>query len=69
VVYTNSTDVNGDGKPDIIAGDIGNNIQIHFSEKEPSLGIILLRISMVTDPIGSPFLNCYVEGKKNFMQG
>jgi len=56
----NIADVDGDGKPDIIAGNIGRNSQIHFSEKEPAE-----MYYADFDGNGSidPFLNFYVQGK------
>jgi hypothetical protein len=55
----NVADLDGDKKPDITAGNIGRNTQIHFSAKEPAE----LYFSDF-DGNGSidPFLNFYVQG-------
>jgi len=54
------TDVNGDGEPDLIAGNLGLNSQIHASAKEPAE-----MYALDVDNNGSidPFLNFYVQGK------
>jgi hypothetical protein len=53
-------DVNGDGEPDLIAGNLGLNSQIHASAKEPAE-----MYAMDVDNNGSvdPFFNFYVQGK------
>ena len=53
-------DVNGDGQKDIIAGNLGTNSQLRFSEKEPAE-----LYSADFDNNGSidPFFSCYVRGK------
>lgn len=53
-------DVNGDGKPDLIAGNIGENTQVHVSDKEPAEMYFA-----DFDKNGSidPFFNFYVQGK------
>lgn len=56
----NITDVNADGKPDIIAGNVGRNTQIHFSAKEPAE---LFFADFDGNGSIDPFLNCYVQGK------
>ncbi len=53
-------DIDGDGKEDIIAGNLGMNSPLHISEKEPAE-------LFYTDFDGNgsidPFLNFYVQGK------
>ncbi|HTK20724.1 MAG TPA: VCBS repeat-containing protein [Mucilaginibacter sp.] len=53
-------DVNGDGEPDLIAGNLGLNSQIHASAKEPAE-----MYAADFDNNGSidPFFNFYVQGK------
>ena len=53
-------DVNGDGEPDMIAGNLGLNSQIHASAKEPAE-----MYAADFDNNGSidPFFNFYVQGK------
>ena len=53
-------DVNGDGKPDIIAGNIGANSPIQFSEKEPAE---MYYADFDNNGTVDPFLNFYVQGK------
>lgn len=55
----NITDVDGDGRQDIIAGNVGRNTQIHFSEKEPAE---LYFADFDGNGSIDPFLNCYVQG-------
>ncbi|CAN5407212.1 VCBS repeat-containing protein [soil metagenome] len=55
----NIADVDGDGRQDIIAGNIGRNTQIHFSEKEPAE---LYFADFDGNGSIDPFLNCYVQG-------
>jgi hypothetical protein len=53
-------DVNGDGEPELIAGNLGLNSQIHVSVKEPAE-----MYALDVDNNGSidPFFNFYVQGK------
>lgn len=53
-------DVNGDGKPDLIAGNLGLNSQVKASEKEPAE-----MYYADFDQNGSidPFFNFYIQGK------
>ncbi|MEB0263414.1 MULTISPECIES: VCBS repeat-containing protein [unclassified Mucilaginibacter] len=53
-------DVNGDGKPDLIAGNIGQNSQIHASEKEPA---DLYYADFDNNGSIDPFFNFYLDGK------
>ncbi|MBL4674997.1 MAG: VCBS repeat-containing protein [Mucilaginibacter sp.] len=53
-------DVNGDGTPDLIAGNLGQNSQIHASEKEPAE---LYYADFDDNGSIDPFLNFYVDGK------
>ncbi|WP_423146172.1 VCBS repeat-containing protein [Rubrolithibacter danxiaensis] len=52
-------DINNDGEDDIIAGNLGRNIQFHFSEKEP---LELYYADFDNNGSVDPFLNCYVQG-------
>jgi enediyne biosynthesis protein E4 len=56
----NIADVDGDGKPDIVAGNLGRNSQIHFSDKEPAE---LYYADFDGNGSIDPFLNFYVQGK------
>ena len=53
-------DVNGDGEPDLIAGNLGLNSQIHASEKEPAE---LYFADFDNNGSIDPFFNFYVQGK------
>jgi len=53
-------DVNGDGKPDLIAGNLGLNSQIHTSEKEPAE---LYFADFDKNGSIDPFFNFYVQHK------
>ena len=53
-------DVNGDGKPDLIAGNLGLNSQIHVSEKEPAE---LYFADFDKNGSIDPFFNFYIQGK------
>ena len=52
-------DVNNDGKPDIIAGNLGVNTQIHATEKEPAE---LYYADFDNNGSIDPFLYFYVKG-------
>ena len=53
-------DVNGDGMPDLIAGNLGLNSQIHASEKEPAE---LYFADFDNNGSIDPFFNFYIQGK------
>lgn len=53
-------DVNGDGKPDLIAGNLGQNSQFRASEKEPAE---LYYADFDTNGSIDPFFNFYSDGK------
>jgi hypothetical protein len=53
-------DVNGDGKPDLIAGNLGLNTQVHVSDKEPAE---LYFDDFDKNGSIDPFFNFYVQGK------
>ncbi|HZX59168.1 MAG TPA: VCBS repeat-containing protein, partial [Mucilaginibacter sp.] len=53
-------DVNGDGQPDLIAGNLGLNTQIHASEKEPAE---LYFSDFDNNGSIDPFFNFYIQGK------
>ncbi|MDP4211412.1 MAG: VCBS repeat-containing protein [Bacteroidota bacterium] len=53
-------DVDGDGQPDIIAGNLGLNSQIHVSEKEPGE---LYYADFDNNGSIDPFFNFYIQGK------
>ncbi len=52
-------DVNADGKPDIIAGNLGLNSQLHFSDKEPGE---LYYADFDNNGSVDPFFNFYIQG-------
>jgi len=52
-------DVDGDGHDDIIAGNLGNNTQVHVSAKEPAE---LYYADFDKNGSIDPFLNFYVQG-------
>jgi hypothetical protein len=52
-------DVNGDGQPDLIAGNIGLNTQIHASDKEPAE---LYFADFDNNGSIDPFFNFYIKG-------
>ncbi len=53
-------DVNNDGKPDIIAGNSGLNMPLHFSDEEPAE---LYYADFDGNGSIDPFFNGYVQGK------
>ena len=53
-------DVNGDGKPDLIAGNLGLNTQLHVTDKEPGE---LYYADFDANGSIDPFFNYYVQGK------
>ena len=53
-------DINGDGKPDLIAGNLGLNTQIQVSEKEPAT---LYYADFDKNGSIDPFFNFYIQGK------
>ncbi|RYE30971.1 MAG: RNA-binding protein, partial [Sphingobacteriaceae bacterium] len=55
----NFADVNGDGNPDLIAGNLGLNTVIRASEKEPAE---LIYADFDGNGSIDPFLNFYVQG-------
>src|SRR4051812_38699900 len=55
----NIADVNADGLPDIIAGNLGTNTQLHATKKEP---VDLYYADFDANGSVDPFLTCYVKG-------
>ncbi|GGH01216.1 VCBS repeat-containing protein [Mucilaginibacter phyllosphaerae] len=53
-------DVNGDGKPDLIAGNLGQNTQLRASEKEPAE---MYFADFDNNGSIDPFFNFYTQGK------
>lgn len=53
-------DVNGDGKPDLVAGNLGTNSQIRASQKQPAE---LYFADFDGNGSIDPFFNFYVQGK------
>jgi hypothetical protein len=54
------TDVNGDGKPDLIAGNLGLNTQIRATDKEPAE---MYFTDLDNNGSIDPFFNFYIQGK------
>ncbi len=52
-------DINGDGDEDIIAGNIGQNTQLHITEKEPAT---LYYADFDNNGSIDPFVNFYIQG-------
>lgn len=53
-------DVNGDGKPDLIAGNLGTNSQIHATAAEPAE---MYYADFDNNGSIDPFFNFYIQGK------
>jgi len=53
-------DVNGDGKPDLIAGNLGTNTQIHATATEPAE---MYYADFDNNGSIDPFFNFYIQGK------
>jgi hypothetical protein len=53
------TDINGDGKPDIMAGNLGSNTQLHASDTQPAE---MYYADFDNNGSIDPFLNFYVQG-------